>query len=175
VTPRNVASAPRQGRGTLRDAYVPAADAARVIPSVSEGSGWAGRDPVGPDQYPHHPAPATLSPPAPELGRHRPAFSPRPIGEAAAEVIRGREQPARGIAQRPLCLRQESLPEIRSPGPTDLASPEDGTRPASESPISMLAPQLIADYMLAFYGYGTHAAKYWFLGMEEGGGALTIP
>src|SRR5258708_2448937 len=34
----------------------------------------------------------------------------------------------------------------------------------------MLSPDLLAAYMHTFYGYGAWAAKYWFVGMEEGGG-----
>ncbi len=34
----------------------------------------------------------------------------------------------------------------------------------------MLSPDLLAAYMHTFYGYGAWTAKYWFVGMEEGGG-----
>jgi hypothetical protein len=34
----------------------------------------------------------------------------------------------------------------------------------------VLAPNLLAAYMRTFYGYGAWTAKYWFIGMEEGGG-----
>ena len=34
----------------------------------------------------------------------------------------------------------------------------------------MLVPELLTAYMRAFYGYGAWTAKYWFVGMEEGGG-----
>ncbi len=30
--------------------------------------------------------------------------------------------------------------------------------------------QLLQSFMSSFYGYGNHAAPYWFIGMEEGGG-----
>ena len=35
----------------------------------------------------------------------------------------------------------------------------------------MLDDQLLEDFTLAFYGYGTYRAPLWFVGMEEGGGA----
>lgn len=34
----------------------------------------------------------------------------------------------------------------------------------------MLDSQLLHDFMRGFYGYGNLAAKYWFIGLEEGGG-----
>jgi hypothetical protein len=34
----------------------------------------------------------------------------------------------------------------------------------------MLNDQLLSAYIDTFYGYGTYAAPYWFVGMEEGGG-----
>jgi hypothetical protein len=34
----------------------------------------------------------------------------------------------------------------------------------------MLDPQLLNDFMRGFYGYGNLRAKYWFIGLEEGGG-----
>jgi hypothetical protein len=34
----------------------------------------------------------------------------------------------------------------------------------------MLDSQLLYDFMRGFYGYGNRAAKYWFIGLEEGGG-----
>jgi hypothetical protein len=34
----------------------------------------------------------------------------------------------------------------------------------------MLSPDLLDAYMRTFYGYGAWTAKYWFVGMEEGGG-----
>jgi hypothetical protein len=34
----------------------------------------------------------------------------------------------------------------------------------------MLNHALLNDYMKVFYGYGSWKAKYWFVGIEEGGG-----
>jgi hypothetical protein len=34
----------------------------------------------------------------------------------------------------------------------------------------MLDDQVLADYIHHFYGYGSFRARYWFIGMEEGGG-----
>jgi|SRR6185436_13412258 len=33
----------------------------------------------------------------------------------------------------------------------------------------MIDPDRVLAYMHGFYGYGTYAAKYWFIGLEEGG------
>jgi hypothetical protein len=35
---------------------------------------------------------------------------------------------------------------------------------------TLLSADLLAAYMRTFYGYGAWTAKYWFIGMEEGGG-----
>jgi hypothetical protein len=37
----------------------------------------------------------------------------------------------------------------------------------------MLDSQLLEDFMRGFYGYGNVAAKYWFIGLEEGGANST--
>ncbi len=34
--------------------------------------------------------------------------------------------------------------------------------------------QLLQNFMQRFYGYGTYAGDYWFVGMEEGGGNLLV-
>lgn len=34
----------------------------------------------------------------------------------------------------------------------------------------MLEPELLKDFIRGFYGYGNLGAKYWFIGLEEGGG-----
>lgn len=34
----------------------------------------------------------------------------------------------------------------------------------------MVEQQLLKTFMSRFYGYGSWSAKYWFIGMEEGGG-----
>lgn len=36
--------------------------------------------------------------------------------------------------------------------------------------MSMLNDQLLAAFMIGFYGFGKYEARYWFIGMEEGGG-----
>ncbi len=33
----------------------------------------------------------------------------------------------------------------------------------------MIEPQLVRDFIDGFYGYGHLGAKYWFVGIEEGG------
>jgi hypothetical protein len=33
----------------------------------------------------------------------------------------------------------------------------------------MIDPDHVRAYMHGFYGYGSYAAKYWFIGLEEGG------
>lgn len=43
-------------------------------------------------------------------------------------------------------------------------------RKASDMATS-LSPDVLAAYMRTFYGYGAWTAKYWFVGMEEGGGS----
>jgi hypothetical protein len=34
----------------------------------------------------------------------------------------------------------------------------------------MLNDQLLEAFMSGFYGFGNYQARYWFIGMEEGGG-----
>lgn len=34
----------------------------------------------------------------------------------------------------------------------------------------MLQDDLLQSYMETFYGYGSYTGRYWFVGMEEGGG-----
>jgi hypothetical protein len=34
----------------------------------------------------------------------------------------------------------------------------------------VLEPELLQDFICGFYGYGNLGAKYWFIGLEEGGG-----